>query len=58
MYPSTPIHPLLSEMGLISAQRLLNTRQKTYAYQLLTMLNYYPTKQILLIRQKKGEENL
>lgn len=28
MYQSTPIHPLLSEAGLIPAQTLLDSRQK------------------------------
>lgn len=32
MYPSTPIHPLLSQAGLIPAQILLDHRQRMYAY--------------------------
>ncbi len=32
MYPSMPIHPLLSEAKLIPAQLVLDSRQNTYAY--------------------------
>ena len=35
MYPSTPIHPLLYEAGLVLASTLLNYRQRQYAFQLL-----------------------
>ena len=32
MYPSTPVHPLLYESGLIPAKLMLESRQKAYAY--------------------------
>ncbi len=35
MYPSTPVHPLLCEAGLILASTLLNYRQRQYALRLL-----------------------
>lgn len=57
MYPSSPIHPLLSEAGLIPAQLLLDARQKTYAYRLLTLPDCHPTKQILPISLREGDEN-
>ena len=57
IYPSTPIHPLLSKAGLISAKFLLDFRQKSYVYQLLTLPKYHPTKQILLIILREGDEN-
>ena len=58
MYPSTPIHPLLSEAGLIPAKFLLDFRQKSYAYRLLTLPDYHPTKQILPISLRNRDENL
>lgn len=57
MYPSTPIHPLLSEAGLIPAQLLLDARQKSSAYRLLTLPDYHPTKRILPISLREGDEN-
>ena len=57
MYPSTLIHPLLSEAGLSSAKILLDHRQKTYAYRLLTLPDHHPTKQILPICLRKGDDN-
>ena len=49
MYPSTPVYSLLSEAGLISASTLLDYRQRLYAYQLLSLLDEHPAKQILPI---------
>ncbi len=57
MYPSTLIHPLLSEAGLIPAQLVLDSRQKAYAYRLLTVPDCHPTKQILPISLREGDEN-
>ena len=57
MYPSTPIHPLLSEAGLIPAKLLLDSRQKSYAYRLLTLPDCHPTKHILPISLREGDEN-
>ena len=37
MYPSTPIHPLLCEAGLVPTSTLLNHRQRHYAYRLLSL---------------------
>ncbi len=57
IYPSTPIHPLLSEAGLIPAQLVLDSRQKTYASWLLTVPNCHPTRQILPKSRREGDEN-
>ena len=57
IYPSAPICPLLSEAGLIPAQLLLDARQKSYAYRLFTLPDCHPTKQILPISLKEGDEN-
>ncbi len=57
MYPSTPIHPLLSEAGLIPAKIMLDRRQKAYAYRLLTFPDCHPTKQVLPVSLGKGDEN-
>ena len=57
MYPSTPIHPLLSEAGFIPAQTLIDHRQRTYAYRLLTLPDEHPTKLILPISLRNGDRN-
>ena len=57
MCPSTPIHALLSEAGLIPAKLLLDSRQKSYAYRLLTLPDCHPTKHILPISLREGDEN-
>ena len=57
MYPSTPVHPLLCEAGLIPAKLLLEFRQKTYAYRLLTLPDHHPTKNILPVSLRKGDES-
>lgn len=57
MYPSTPIHPLLSEAGLIPAKIMLDRRQKAYAYRLLTLPDCHPTKQVLPVSLGKGDKN-
>ena len=55
MYPSTPIHPLLSEAGLIPARILLDLRQKRYTYRLLTLSDGHPTKGILPVSMREGD---
>ncbi len=57
MYPSMPVHPLLCEAGLIPAKLLLDFRQKTYAYRLLTLPDHHPTKNILPVSLRKGDES-
>lgn len=57
MYPSTPIQPLLSEAGLIPAKLLQEFRQKSYAYRLITLPDHHPTKQILPISLRNGDES-
>lgn len=57
MYPSAPIHPLLCEAGLIPTKLLLEFRPKAYAYRLLSLPDHYPTKQILAISLRDGDEN-
>lgn len=55
MYPSTLLHPLLSEAGLILASTLLDYRQRLYAYRLLSLPDEHPAKQILLISLRIGD---
>ena len=57
MYPSTPIHPLLSEAGLIPAQILLDNRQRMYAYRLLTLPDQHAAKTILPISLRNRDRN-
>lgn len=58
MYPSTPIHLLLSETSLIPTNLLLDFWQKSYTYQLLTLPNCHLTKQILPIYLREGDKNI
>lgn len=53
MYPSTPVHPLLCEGGLIPTSTLLNHCQRQYAYRLLSLPDQYPVKNILPISLRK-----
>lgn len=55
MYPSTPIHPLLCEAGLVPASTLLNYRQRQYALRLLSFSDRHPAKEILPISLRKGD---
>ena len=55
MYPSTPIHPLLCEAGLTPASIVLDSRQRLYAYQLLSLPDEYPTKKILPVSLRIGD---
>lgn len=55
MYPSTPIHPLLCEAGLVPASTLLNDRQRRYAYRLLSLPDQHLAKNILPISLRKGD---
>ncbi len=55
MYPSTPIQALMKEAGLVPAQILLNHRQRTYAYRLLTLPNDHLTKKILSSSFRNGD---
>lgn len=48
---------LLSEAGLVPAKMLLDFRQKAYAYRLLALPDHYPTKHILPISLREGDEN-
>ena len=57
MYPSTPIPPLLSEAGLVPDKTLLDFRRKSYAYQLLTLPDHHPTKHILPVSLRMGDES-
>lgn len=50
-----PIHPLLSEAGLIPAKILLDFCQKRYTYRLLTLPGYHPTKEILPVSMREGD---
>ncbi len=57
MYPSTQVHPLLSEAGLIPAKLMLESRRKAYAYRLLTLPDHHLTKHILPISLGEGDES-
>lgn len=55
MYPSTPIHPLFCEAGLIPASTILDYRQRLYAYRLLKLSDKHPAKNILSISLREGD---
>ena len=55
MYPSTPIHPLICEAGLVLAPKLLNYSQRQYAFRLLSLSDQHPIKEILPISLRKGD---
>ena len=58
MYSSTPIHPLLYESGLIPASILLNYRQRRYTHRLLCLPDLHPSKEILSISLREGDNGL
>ena len=55
MYPSTLLHPLLCEAGLIPASTLLDYRQRSYAYRLLYLPDQHPAKEILPASLRVGD---
>lgn len=55
MYPSTLVHPLLCEVGLIPASILLGYRQRRYTYRLLSLPESHPTKEILRVSLREGD---
>ncbi len=55
MYPSTPIHPLLCEAGLVPTSTLLNHHQRQYAYRLLSLPDQHLTKNILPVSLRNGD---
>lgn len=57
MYSSTPIQALISEAGLVSAQTLLDHRQRMYTYRLLTLPDDHFAKKILPISFWNGDAN-
>lgn len=57
MYSSTPIHPLLSEAGLIPASVLLDYRQRIYTCRLLRLPEMHPAKEILPISLRKSDQD-
>ncbi len=58
MYPNTPIAALMSESGLVPVHILLDFRQRKYAYCLFSLLDSIPTKAILSITLRIGDENV
>lgn len=58
MCPSTLIHLLLSETGLILTQLVSDFWHKAYAYQLLTLSDCHLTEQILSISLIEKDENI
>ncbi len=55
MYPSTLIHPLLCEAGLVPASILLDYRQRQYTHRLLSLSDSHPTKEILPISLREED---
>ena len=55
MYPSTPVHPLLCKAGLAPASLVLDSRQRSYGYRLLSLLDEHLTKKILPISLRIGD---
>ena len=58
MYPSTPLHPLLCEVGMAPASTLLDHRQRLYAYRLLSLSDQHPAKEILPLSLRVGGASL
>lgn len=57
MYPSTPVHPLLCEAGLVPASTLLNYRQRSYTYRLLSLPDEHPAGEILPVSLRIEDES-
>lgn len=57
MYQSSTISPLMSSLGLLPAYILLDSRQRVYAHRLLSLPDSIPTKDILPITLRTGDEN-
>lgn len=55
MYPSTPLHPLLCEAGLMPASIHLDYRQRSYAHRLLSLPDEHPAKEVLYISLRVGD---
>ena len=58
MYRSTPLHPLLSEAGIVPASTHLDYRQRLYAHRLLSLPDRHPAKDILPASLREGDEGL
>ncbi len=57
MYQSTPIAPLVSESGRISANILLDFRERRHAYRILGLSDLVTTKEILPVTLREGDGN-
>lgn len=57
-YSSTPIHPLLCETGQTLASIVLDSRQTSYAYRLLSFLDEYQAKKILPNSLRRGDRTI
>ncbi len=55
IYRSTPVGPLISELGLVPAHVLLDYQQSKYAYGLLTLPDGNPAKDILPVTLKSSD---
>ena len=55
MYRSTLNAPLMSEVGLIPTEIMLDYRQRRYAHHLLTLPDGHPTKDILPVSLRLGD---
>ena len=58
MYPNTPVHLLLCEAGLAPASLVLDRRQRSYGYRLLSLSDEHLTKKILPISLRIGDGTL
>ena len=58
MYPSTPVYPLLCKAGLAPTSFVLNNRQRSYGYRLLSLPDEHLTKKIFPINLKIGDGTL
>ena len=56
MYQSTFIAPFMGEAGFIPTAIILDYCQRRYIYRLLTLVDEHPTKDILPIFLKIGDE--
>ena len=57
MYQSSPISPLMNDLGLLPAHILLDSRQRAYAHRILCLPDSIPTKGILPITLQIGDGN-
>ncbi len=57
MYQSSPISRLMNDSRLLPAHTLLDSRQRAYIHQIISLPNSIPTKDILPITLRTGDGN-